>query len=125
MFALSGLARAAFIVLSLGLAAGCSQTTTGSSSFSGTLDANQRQGKILAARKKAKTDRAARKAEFLEKRKLKRKVKGKEEGREEGKQMGTHCLLPLSLLLSCLLPLSTFRTCYLSSPIRRPRERER
>lgn len=75
MFALSGLARAAFIILCFGLVAGCSQTTTGSSSFSGTLDANQRQAKILAARKKAKADRADRKAKFLEKRKLKRKAR--------------------------------------------------
>ena len=72
MFALSGLTRAAVIIICFGLAAGCSQTTTGSSSFNGTLDVNQRQAKILAARKKAKADRAARKAEFLEKRKLKR-----------------------------------------------------
>ena len=75
MFVLSGLARAAFIILCFGLAVGCSQTTTGSSSFNGTLDVNQRQAKILAARKKAKADRATRKAEFLKKRKLKRKAR--------------------------------------------------
>ena len=75
MFALSRLVRTAIIIICFGLAAGCSQITTGSSSFSGELDVNQRQAKILAARKKAKADRAARKAKFLKDRKLKRKAR--------------------------------------------------
>ena len=80
MFALSGLVRTAIIIICFGLAAGCSQTTTGSSSFSGELDVNQRQAKILAARKKAKADRAVRKAKFLRRSKTEKKSARIEKG---------------------------------------------